>query len=461
MGGLLIHSVPEVWVALVCGVCSLASLIPFGLAVMDRTGAFSHLRDTRIMGLLFAVMGYGSSTLFSMLMTINLGNVPSHRRGTVLSVIATVFGLSAAFFTLFYNDVFQSNVANFLFFLCALLTTSCLVTGLVLRRVDPLVWSTDSLDALLLGGDNDEFPRRAPSSSINGGAVVNSDGGLPEDDSFLSMERENARFEQLTHGKSMELESDAEEQSEEAHLARLVAQDLVQHEYHLRVFGGGLLGRFFGSLWYLVQHRNFWLIAVIVFFIVGPGLMAINNAGHVVQSLNGGVQDGPLTTILILTLSLSNGSGRLLMGLSDYVACRRGVWLCIVAVLMSLTHFANAFLVTTKHDVFLTVIGVGLAYGGLWAVVPIIVSDEFGVAHFPLNVGWALAVAGPASLFFNYFAGDFYDQHTPPGSNVCAGVHCYRDSFLLCACGAAFASVLALILVPRTRLVKPKKKSSK
>lgn len=106
--------------------------------------------------------------------------------------------------------------------------------------------------------------------------------------------------------------------------------------------------------------------------------MQINNVGHIVQSLNGGAQDGDLTTMLILLLSLANASGRLLMGLSDITPVRKGWWLVAVCAFMSLTHIANAWLFTRKELVIFGVIGIGLSYGGLWAILPIIVSEYYG-----------------------------------------------------------------------------------
>ena len=68
-----------------------------------------------------------------------------------------------------------------------------------------------------------------------------------------------------------------------------------------------------------------------------------------------------------------------------------------------------------------------------------------------MNFGWVSCVSSPASFFFNHFAGSFYDDHTPKGSNQCVGDECYRSTFILCGSASALAAVIALTLLPRTQ----------
>jgi len=114
--------------------------------------------------------------------------------------------------------------------------------------------------------------------------------------------------------------------------------------------------------------------------------MQINQTGHIVQALNGGVQDGDLTTILILILSAASTSGRILMALTDVTPIRKGWWLVGVCALMSLTHFANAYIFTEKHLVVCGVIGVGIAYGALVSILPILVG--YGAHRHTTRAHW-------------------------------------------------------------------------
>lgn len=105
------------------------------------------------------------------------------------------------------------------------------------------------------------------------------------------------------------------------------------------------------------------------------GSLQIQQTGHIVQALNDGEQDGNLTTLLILLLSIASTCGRLLMALSDVLPIRRAWWLVFSCALMSLAHFANAFLFTRKELVIYGVCGVGVAYGSLVSIVPIMVGS--------------------------------------------------------------------------------------
>ena len=232
----------------------------------------------------------------------------------------------------------------------------------------------------------------------------------------------------------------------------------------------GLAGQVFGAVYFLVRTRTYWIMMIVFILVAGSGSVQINNTGHIVQSLNGGVQDGNLTTMLILLLSLSNASGRLLMGLSDVVPIRKGWWLVGVCAFMALTHLANAWLFTRKELVIFGVIGIGLSYGGLWAILPIILSEYFGPSdehthpqhsrmyvtarqscaallrgltraaslcalvsfavlpacyppnsiNFSMNLGWISFASGLGGLFCNHYTGVFYDvsQHTRKRSSL-------------------------------------------
>jgi MFS family permease len=482
LSGVLVYALPEIYVALICAICTVVGLLPMALAVLNTSG-FVSLRNTTILGFLFLSAGFGSGMLYSLCVTVNLGNTLPNRRGSVLAVLATLFGFSASIYTFLYNGPLHSNVGHFFIVLLLVVTLASLTVAVFLRRLDPAeCWSGESDDfqhGLLFDDQSDHGfggrgnARSPPSSKhgINKGASVikspmNDMSYLEqeEDELFRSMERDGLRAGHhpsngilISSGRSSRAASvngdatDGEDPDEDIRSDLLVAQESEQNVVQSRTCGGGIAGKTFGALLYLMGNFTFWCLTLIFFCVGGSGLMVINNVGHIVQSLNDGKQDGDLTTYLILVLSLANGGGRLAMGLSDYVKWRKGVWLAGVCVLMSLTQFANAYLFTSKQYVIFGVLGCGLAYGASWAIIPIIVSDNFGASSFSMNLGWISSIVGPASVTFNSLAGKLYDQQTPAGSTECVGAKCYRDAFVVAASCSAFAFLVALFVIPNTQ----------
>lgn len=76
--------------------------------------------------------------------------------------------------------------------------------------------------------------------------------------------------------------------------------------------------------------------------------MYFNNVGHMISSLNEGVEDNNFTVFLVFIISLSNGIGRLLMATSDFLSIRRGWYLFGSTVIMLIATIINATTLSTK-----------------------------------------------------------------------------------------------------------------
>ena len=106
--------------------------------------------------------------------------------------------------------------------------------------------------------------------------------------------------------------------------------------------------------------------------------------GTMVES-GSGAPDAALTRSLVVALSLCNFAGRLVFGtLSDCLPWRRGACVALALALMTAGHTLAAATFGAAEEgaggsfsvsatLFPLVCAVGLAYGGLWALMPIIV----------------------------------------------------------------------------------------
>jgi MFS family permease len=484
--GTLVYALPEYLVALICLVATVGGFLPMSLAVSATPGStFAPLRNTTILGLLFALGGFGSSMLYALLLTVNLGNTPAHLRGTTVAVVATVFGLSASLYTLVYTDALKSDVAGLLMTLAASVSVACILAALFVRRLDvDLVWGSpkekdvvaeeDPRAALLLedshveSSDGAQFQHvtsfhRGSGTFAAAPSLMHGIGrGEDINTAYPSLQQQSrsavlpASIDVFTppptiiHRRdSLDVEDASLESDEDGSDAARRASEELQAYYQLHSCGGGLSGRVFGAVLYLARTPMFWALTLLFFLMAGVGLVMINNIGHVVESLNGGVQDRELTSLLILLLSIANGAGRLVMAMSDYTPLKKGVWLLGVCILMT-TSFVGSALVTEKSLLVFGVLGVGAAYGGLWSIMPIIVSDNYGATNFAMNFGWIACAPGGGSALFNHFTGVFYERHVEEGSNACVGPQCYRDAFIMCAVAAGVATLLAVMILPKT-----------
>ncbi|RKO90960.1 hypothetical protein BDK51DRAFT_18512 [Blyttiomyces helicus] len=141
----------------------------------------------------------------------------------------------------------------------------------------------------------------------------------------------------------------------------------------------------------------------------GAGLMLTNNVGAVVLATRGDEKSEERVEIVqsmhVEILSVAGFAGRILFGtFSDALAWRWGTsrasWLMLATGLM----FAGQALAIGSKGwsdlVFVTPI-VGLAYGGVQTIIPVVIRDLFGSAKFSSNwqvIRWKLGDAGTDSL---------------------------------------------------------------
>jgi len=202
----------------------------------------------------------------------------------------------------------------------------------------------------------------------------------------------------------------------------------------------------FAAEWNDWREKDFWLLFFAFAGCTGCGLFIINNISTMVQSIQG---NDSFAAKLVVLLSLSNFSGRLLMGfLADLPRVSKMVMLASTALVMAAALFLSAMAQPDSASVCLiiTVALIAAAYGGTWVLVVGILSDFFGNHNFGKNYG--LIAMGPAlsGMLFNTFSAWTYEKYTPIDSEVCLGKNCYYMSFLLTGSAAILSCMVSSLL---------------
>jgi len=212
---------------------------------------------------------------------------------------------------------------------------------------------------------------------------------------------------------------------------------------------------------------DFWLISLVFMMVIGSGLTVVNNLGEVVISLENlpsgstvNYSDLPhnkYTTALATLFSVINTLSRMVFGFtSDKLIHRidRSFWAIVCSLLMCLTHLLFAF--SPINLLFLGIALMGAAYGGMFCIIPTLVSEIFGLKNFGTNLGIVTTapalgsyllgtlLAGKLSSYFEKKS--FIIVQSSDGqleSHHCLGSNCYHYTFLitsgLCLCATLLA----------------------
>ena len=221
---------------------------------------------------------------------------------------------------------------------------------------------------------------------------------------------------------------------------------------------------------FLLDH-TMWFLAAGFFLVTGPGEAYINNLGTIINTLYPPGSSGPSSinspATHVSIVALTSTLARLLTGtLTDLLApaapslhaydqpskrftCSRLVFLLTSTLLFSLGQLILASGLVQSHPSLFPVISalVGLGYGAIFSLTPIIVSVVWGVQNFGTNWGIVAVVpAAGAALWGAIYAAVYDAGADDPGQSgkerLCYGVRCYAPTFW----GMVMCSWIALAL---------------
>lgn len=108
-----------------------------------------------------------------------------------------------------------------------------------------------------------------------------------------------------------------------------------------------------------------------------------------------------------------------------FYAHRASVLLCtMVGMLVS-----NLLMALAPAQILAGTVLIGFNFGGMFAIAPVLVAEQFGHRHFGTN--WGCTVLAPAigSIAFNALFGIVYEHETAEGCDNCIGYGCYQVCF--------------------------------
>jgi len=173
----------------------------------------------------------------------------------------------------------------------------------------------------------------------------------------------------------------------------------------------------------LIFNIDFYALCSVLAICCGTGLMYINNVGTVALALgrNGHLEFdaheiSSWQAKQVATISIYNCSGRVLAGIaSDWAKSRFGIgriwFLPVVACMFVISQF-TALGTTRVERLWIVSTLLGFTYGSLFNVIPMLVLEWFGMAHFSQNFGTINLAPILGGNLFNLVFGYVYDSNT-------------------------------------------------
>ncbi|KAL7191491.1 hypothetical protein ACSBR2_023549 [Camellia fascicularis] len=367
----------------------------------------------------------------------NMRNFPLSR-GTVAGILKGYVGLSAAVYAEVYSIVLNNSASELLLFLTIGLPIICLAMMYFIRSCTPASGEDSSVHVHFL------FTQ---ASSICLAVYV------------LTTVILKATLS-LREGDANQIDPLLVPSSSETNLGNFLESDYTSDVDMLLAMGEGAVnkkrkpkrGEDFKFREAIIK-ADFWLLWLVYFLGVGPGVTVLNNLAQIGTSL--GVDD---TTILLCLFSFCNFLGRLGGGAvsEHFVRSKtipRTVWTALTQIIMIIAFLLYAS--ALNGTLYAATALLGICYGVQFAIMIPTASELFGLKHFGIIYNFML-LGNPigALLFSGLLAGYVYDAEVAKQQgSTCLGPNCYRLTFLVLAGVCGLGTILTIILTIRIRSV--------
>ncbi|CAG8507390.1 4273_t:CDS:2 [Diversispora eburnea] len=196
------------------------------------------------------------------------------------------------------------------------------------------------------------------------------------------------------------------------------------------------------------------LFGAVMLLLAGTGLMYINNVGAIIKylyltnsdknnNLTNSIQEGSshkiqgLQNFHVSLLSISSCIGRISAGIfsditKEQFKIRRILYLFLSGIYLLSGHLLMGFFINSLNYLYLVTILMGLGYGTVFSIGPVITNEWFGSRRFGFNWGVMTIFAGMGGQLFNLYFGYNNDLHQ---KNKCSGTECYKQAFYLSCSG--------------------------
>ncbi|KAG9456812.1 hypothetical protein H6P81_001320 [Aristolochia fimbriata] len=193
---------------------------------------------------------------------------------------------------------------------------------------------------------------------------------------------------------------------------------------------------------------------------IGGTLAAMDNLGQIGKAM--GYPPHGISTCISL-ISIWNCLGRLTSGfVSETLVIKhkipRPANLTVVLLIACVGHLLIAF--SPPESLYVASVIIGFTFGAQWPVLFAIISEVFGLKYYSTLYNFGGMASPVGSYILNVLvAGKLYDKvamkQRAQGAEAtaelnCAGVECFKLSFLIIAGVTLFGAVISLLLVART-----------
>ena len=156
----------------------------------------------------------------------------------------------------------------------------------------------------------------------------------------------------------------------------------------------------------MFKTARFYILWILYTLACVSGLMIIAHAGHIAEARIG--VSPPAAATAVVLLGVANAGGRLFWGaVSDKIGRYQTLILmyAITAGILILLTFATSFSLF-----IISVIVIGLCFGGFLGVFPSITADNFGTANLGMNYGVVLTAFGIAAFVGPRLAASLFES---------------------------------------------------
>ncbi|KAG8874508.1 hypothetical protein FRB97_008452 [Tulasnella sp. 331] len=407
------------------------------------TDTLSTLTPLVVTLTLFEFMtGSGGNACITAALNTSARCFPAHSRATVTGLVASGFGLSAFLFSTIAHVAFPGNTSDFLLILALGTSITPLLATYFLRRVPdeepkvpdasesaaPAVWETVDYD------DEPSETNRSGRATDAEMPLLSNARSPPRRQRVLSMISISSTRMKPTRPESILMSGSPERHhnrsvTEELHF---VAERLADVPPELPVAPDEPIlhppNETHGLA--LFKAGDFWLIFSILLLLSGTGLMYINNAGSIAQALylkeHNGQRDEEAESkwqaAQVSVTSVTNCLGRVIVGISaDWAHNRWGsprVYFATAVSTLFLISQVFLFNTTQVDRLWRASAALGLAYGGMFGLLPVITYEWFGLKHYSENWGYVSVAPVIAGNIFSLAFGKNLDSHasTPSAS---------------------------------------------
>jgi len=196
----------------------------------------------------------------------------------------------------------------------------------------------------------------------------------------------------------------------------------------------------------VLRSCEFWLLFVFFMLNQGATIWFIGAVSDMSTAFGLGHSGATLTTIITATGAVCRISAGVLSDLLNRFVSR-------IAFLLGLSLLlpVGFALLVAQGGAALTMgsVLIGAGFGSAWCLVPLMVSDTFGLQNF--STIWGIVIMGSAIGPFILQPIDSAVQAAHSTSKHCLGEPCYQNTYLVCLAMSVLASGLLLLLACRLR----------